>query len=183
MIERYVQGDALNATEELLLVPVPSSATEVTGGFARQVFDLLPEVEERFVAVGGLHLCQTIEIGPGNVGNEWPKPYTVVLAGMHRREMNGWSDTPHLLGGILATIHERRQGERLAVAGTPGTGFSGLLGQADEFEILGALNTTRVPVVVYRQDYVGDRAGVLHADPHLDEFASVEKPSTVFIAG
>jgi hypothetical protein len=151
----YKFGDALDATEELLLVPVARRAINATDGFARQVFEALPETQRILKQVNGLYLGQTLEIGKGFAHN-WTKPYTAVLAAMHRRDEMGWEDAPYILTGVLAHIHERHEGKRLAVAGTPGAGYSGLLGDAKSFDIMRSLIQTKVPIVVYRHREIDD---------------------------
>jgi len=157
---------------------VARKATDATDGFARQVFEALPQTKELLKSVKGLHLGQTLEIAPDRFP-DWLKPYTILLAAMHRRDEKGWEDAPYILSGVLAQIHERYEQKTLAVAGTPGAGFSGLLGNAVDYDIMTALNGTKVPITIYRYEKNDDPEPLALETPLPSDHVFVQVPATV----
>lgn len=173
MIERYVQDDALNAREPLLLVPLPIFEIEFNEGFAGQVMRQFPEAVDVLKGRGGM-TPGDFEIVPGIIHDKEEntltrKPYSLVLAGIHARTERGWKNTPQALTLVLQRLVLSGQGLQIATAGIPGTGFSGLRGGADIEAIKQALDDNKNMLVsVYQDGYSGDRAEVLYADPVLD---------------
>lgn len=180
MIERYVQDDALNAQEPLLLVPLPIFQIKFDEGFAGQITRRFPLMQEALKKRDGITLGD-FEIVPGVMHNTADntitrKPYDLVLAGIHERNQRGWQNAPQALANVLQGLVLRGKELQIATAGIPGTGFSGLRGDADIEAIKQALEDNNyINVSVYQDSYAGDRAEVLYADPALDASSELER--------
>lgn len=170
MIIKYENKNAFNAGENLLLVPVPVKATSDFQGFAGQVVDRFPIASLRLRNLRGLNPGQ-LEI-VGSLGGEyrWMAKYSLALCGIHYREAEGWRQTPELLGQALDSIvaaTELGGAATIATAGIPGTGFSGLRGNADPSRIKSVLESHPLAITVYQDDVAGDRARMLAETPPL----------------
>lgn len=172
MIERYVSDDALRAKEEILFVPVPVNATEIEDGFAGQVLRAYPLAESRLQTRGGLEEGRVLYVGTLAGDWRWLPLYTLAFAAIHHREPNGWEESPTILRGVLAGIAERFSDKRLAVAGIPGTGFSGIKSAVRPSTIEDVMEESAMRITVYQNGLSGDRAELLHADPQLDQSTS-----------
>jgi hypothetical protein len=178
MIERIKHDDALNATEELLLVPVPVGATVIEDGFAGQVLRAYPLAESRLQTRGGLGEGEALLVGTVAGDYRWHPLYSLVLTALHHRRPGGWDEAPKVLAGVLEGLHERFAKDRLAVAGTPGAGFSGLRnGAANQGEMLAVLETTEIAVTIYDRQESGDREGLAYADPLRSDSVAREVPN------
>ncbi len=169
MIERYKSEDAFSATEDFLLVPVPIDEVEITGGFAGEVFRRFSLASVRLHEKGGLSEAEVLIIGRLGREQRWIPAYSIALAGIHRQQSHGWNDTPARLEAALDTIAAKNTQSHLpntlATAGIPGTGFSGLRGDASPEEIKQTLEAHSLLVTVYQNDVAGDRAALLEATP------------------
>lgn len=135
MIEHYVNDDALNALEDILLVPMPIGETDVPGGFAGEILRRFPIASIRLSEHGGLQPAEVRMVGSLGREQPWLPAYSLALTGLHRQQRQGWARTPEYLQESLDTIQKYRTPGRsgtpkLATAGIPGTGLSGLRGNA-----------------------------------------------------
>lgn len=173
MIDRYKNDDAFRATEELLLVPVPIKETDDLGGFAGQVMERFGLAEAKLRMRGGLDTSEILIIGHlGQEKRTWLPAYSLALCGIHHREADGWTRSPEYLKESLDRIKvatELGVRARVATAGIPGTGFSGLRGNASPEAIREVLGVHELGFTVYQDGLSGDRAKLLHADPSLDD--------------
>jgi hypothetical protein len=161
-------GDALDAEEEFLLVPAPVGATQgFNEGFLGQVVKAFPAVAERIREKGGVRCGELYLVGhSGQRVGGWLPAYTLALAGIHYREPNGWNESPDMLRAVMDKIQSEapRNSVKLATAGIPGTGNSGLRGNASN-GVQEVLMRHSLPVVVYRQGFEGQGARMLEAVP------------------
>lgn len=170
MIDGYRQDDALNAVEDVLLVPAPIRESRFSEGFIGHVVRTFPIADVRLKSRGGVNAGDILFVGHlGEERRAWIPPYTLAFAGIHyRNEQNGWQHSPELLAqslGRIAEVSYWQQDTKVATAGIPGTGWSGLSGSADIDAIRQTLEDTPMKVYVYQDSYSGDRAEVLEADP------------------
>ncbi len=168
MIIKEQPGNTLNSTEEFVLVPISSDTHDPTSGFYRTALDRFPlakiRLGKRFLSEGPLE--------PGEVfivefaGLQTPS-YALAFAGIHRVGEYGWRDAPENLAAALENIPARRLGRtsRIATAGIPGTGFSGLKGGADPTAIRAALDESSRHIVIYHDDLSGDREPRIVREP------------------
>lgn len=177
MIIDEVKGDALEAKEPLLLVPTPIGETEFYDGFIGQVVRRFPQVQDKINARGGLGVSETMLVGPLSGDKLELAEYTLVFAAFHRRREGGWNNSPALLANVLTRLHEEYPISKLATAGIPGEGYSGLLGHVDSWSVGTVLQMSEQEVVIYRrEDRAGDREGRIEGNPDLsDKFGLVEK--------
>lgn len=167
MIERYVNADVFTSKEEYLLVPAPIGETEFNEGFIGQVIARHPFVAYKLRNRGGVAegevviLKHDIDV----------LPYKLAIAGIHKRQQEGWKDTPELLQNALKPLEDFVTYAHVASAGIPGTGFSGLRGNADSEAIKGVMDSSSLRFHVYQNGLSGDRAEVLSADPDLEDHA------------
>lgn len=170
MITKYVNGNALNATERVLFVPVPIEDTTITGGFAKDVFDRFPLVKTKFLEQNGFDEAQVIMVGELGGQNRWAaSPYSIALAGIHRVQPGGWNLSHEFVTGALDEITriEHTGTLTVATAGIPGTGLSGLKGNAHTELIRKSMQQHDLSITVYRDNLAGDRAAVLAVQPDL----------------
>lgn len=161
MIERYVNADVFTSEEEYLLVPAPIGETEFEEGFIGQVIARHPFVEHKLRNRGGVKEGEVVILNHAiDV-----LPYNIAVAGIHRRQQEGWKDAPELLQHALKPLEEFSTYAHIATAGIPGTGFSGLRGGAEPEAIKDVLDLASLRFHVYQNGMSGDRAKVLEADP------------------
>ncbi len=163
MIERYKNDDAFNALEDVLLVPLPIGETNVPGGFGGEVLRRFKIAQIRFSQHSGLAPAEVLMVGHLGQEQPWIPAYSLALTGLHRQQSRGWEDTPAMLQEALDTISQTRrltQNPKLATAGIPGTGFSGLRGNADPEAIKHVLDAHTTRITVYQDSFAGDRAKV-----------------------
>lgn len=173
MIERYRSDDALNALEDVLLVPLPIGETDVPGGFAGEVLRRFPIAQIRLSESRGLEPAQVLMVGSHGREEIWTPAYSLALTGLHRQQSQGWEETPEFLKESLASISQYtsygRRVKRLATAGIPGTGFSGLRGNASPEAIKQVLEDHKLLVTVYQDGFAGDRAEVIENPLQSDQ--------------
>ena len=179
MIERYVNDDALNAREDVLLVPMPIGETDVPGGFAGEILRRFPIASIRLSEHGGLQPAEVRMVGSLGREQPWFPAYSLALTGLHRQQRQGWARTPEYLQESLDTIRKYRTPGRsgaptLATAGIPGTGFSGLRGDASPEQIKRTLDEHGLLVIVYQDNLAGDRAVLDQADPLSSEVVEIQ---------
>ena len=174
MIEKYKNENAFSAVEDLLLVPTPIDEMTITSGFAGQVIKRFPLVDVKIRERGGLEASEILIVG--NLGSEqrWIPAYSLALCGIHRQQQNGWKDSPEYLQIGLDKLAKRFTGKKLATAGIPGTGYSGLRGDASPEEIKAVLDNHEMLVTVYQDSLSGDREELIYADPSLSEGAELK---------
>lgn len=179
MIERRIYNQsALDAREEMLLVPVAVGATDITEGFARQVLDVYPLAEERLKTRRGLNESEIMMVGTMGGDARWLPLYTLVFAAIHHRQEKGWQRAPEMLNDVLDNLYERvGTHSRLATAGIPGAGFSGIKGDASPEQVENALDQSPLRVFVYFDHYSGDREKLQYADPPLVDKAQLDTAS------
>lgn len=174
MIEKYKNENAFNASEDLLLVPIPIDEMIITSGFAGQVIKKFPNVEAKIRERGGLEASEILIIGDLGTEERWIPAYSLALCGIHRQQQNGWKDSPAYFQIGLDTLSKRFTGKKLATAGIPGTGYSGLRGDASPEEIKAVLDNHEMLVTVYQDSIAGDREKLTYANPSLSEGAELE---------
>jgi hypothetical protein len=169
MITQYKNEDAFNASEDLLLVPLPIHARAEFQGFAGQVMRRFPIAEIALRETEGLGEGETLVVGYEGGYARWAQPYSLALCGLHRRAQYGWQYTPQYLQMALDRLQASRDKRlTIATAGIPGTGYSGLLGGAEPSDIKAILEAHPVLVTVYQDNTAGDRAALLEVDSPLD---------------
>lgn len=177
MIERYKTDDALNATEKFLLVPTPIRQTREISGFAGQVMDKFSIVGEMLEEKEGLEAAEVLLIGTlGEKRDVWLPRYTLALCGTHHNDSEGWANTPEYLTTGLDYIETTSSLEadiKVATASIPGTGFSGIKGDASPDAILNALEAHNLKITMYQRGSSGDREEAVYADPTRYEKVSL----------
>lgn len=174
MIERYKSEDAFSALEDLLLVPVPINETNIPGGFAGQVIKKFPLVDIRLKERGGLEETEILIVGHLGREERWVPAYSLALCGIHRQQERGWESAAEYLKAGLDKLVDRTSSDRkLATAGIPGTGYSGLSGNASPEDIKNVLDQHSMRVTVYQDSFAGDREELTYADPPLDAKVSL----------
>lgn len=168
MIERRVNGDAFHATQDMLLVPIPGFATDFDEGFAGGVARRFPEATRAISESGGMALGGLMVYGALEDSPNWKQRYSLAFAAIHLREENGWRFAPALLDNILdRMVDEYGADKSLATAGVPGTGLSGLRGDATPVKMLSVLDKTDIPVTIYDYGLSGDREPLEFSEPSL----------------
>ncbi len=174
MISKELPGDALQATEEFVLVPVSTDTHTPTSGFYQSVLERHPIAALRL----GNHFSSEGPLAAGEIfivdfSGILVPAYSLAFAGIHRAGDRGWQDAPDSLEHALSSIPHYRMGRaaRIATAGIPGTGFSGLKGGADPEAIRAVLEKSKRSIVVYHNDFSGDREPLVKREPqpHLAE--------------
>lgn len=174
MIEKYKNEDAFNAIEDLLLVPTPIDETNISSGFAGQVIKRYPLVDVRLKERGGLGESEILIVRYLGREERWVPAYSLALCGIHRQQERGWESAAEYLEAGLDKLIDRTSPERkLATAGIPGTGYSGLRGNASPDAIKAALERHPMKVTVYQDSLAGDREELTYADPSLDARVSI----------
>lgn len=176
MIEREVYEDALNATEEFLLVPVPVGSTKIEDGFAKQVLSTYPFAAMRFKNRAGMDEGETLMVGTMAGEKKWLPLYTIVFAAIHHHAKEGWKRSPELLNKSLDNVYERFGNARLATAGIPGNGLSGIKGDAPIIQIENVLDQSPLRVFVYKRGYSGDREKLSYVEPPLESQVGLDLP-------
>ena len=174
MIERYVNDDALNAHEQMLLVPTPIGETTFEERFIGQVIHRFPDAAERIDSYGGLNAGDIVVMGALSGEANWVPTYSLVFAGIHRRREAGWNNAPALLSGVLDKLYIKYNGNKLATAGIPGSGYSGLRGNALPASMEEVLRVSPLDIVVYNRGLSGDRVKLREADPQLDTYLRLQ---------
>ena len=160
MIVAEKNANVFEASEELLFVPISvGDYHKPTSGFAMAVEEAFPTaaiwLQDRLLynplRLGEVH---TFEGGRG-----WLPAYALMFAGVHAPGERGWEEAPAAVEIALYQAPAKRLGRtaRIAVAGIPGTGFSGIKGNADPDAIRAALIRSDRDVVVYHHNTSGDR--------------------------
>ena len=160
MIVSEKPGNALEATEELLFVPVSTGPYhEPTSGLALQVEHTYPQaadwlrkqLNDKELEAGAIKIYEFEERDIA--------AYALVFAGIHSPRKEGWKGTHEHIAKALKKMPERRIGRaaRIAMAGIPGTGFSGLKGNADINAIRNTLERSNREIYVYHRNLAGDR--------------------------
>lgn len=160
MIVAERNANVFEASEELLFVPISvGDDHKPTSGFAMAVEECFPTaatwLQDRLqynpLRFGEVH---TFEGGGG-----WLPAYALMFAGIHAPGERGWEEAPAAVEIALYQAPARRLGHtaRIAVAGIPGTGFSGIKGNADPDAIRASLMRSEREVVVYHHNSAGDR--------------------------
>jgi hypothetical protein len=180
MIERTVEGDALDAREDMLLVPMPINDATVHEGFARQVLNRYPITQRLVDAKQGLSAGEFMMVGTKAGDPSWRPSYTLVLAALHRREVYGWQLADTFLSDIMHRIHQIYAPNRMATAGIPGSGYSGLPGDAHPERMRGVLEDSPLMISIYQRGPSGDRAKLLEADPPNQDRVEAPLPKTPF---
>jgi hypothetical protein len=175
MIERRINGNAFYACEDMLLVPVPGFATDFEDGFVGEVAQIFPESTRAISAGGGLALGGLMVYGALEGTPNWQQPYSLTFAAIHLREENGWQFAPALLENVLERLTDEYGTEKtLATAGVPGTGLSGLRGDATPVKILSVLDNCDLAVTIYDRGPAGDREPLEYPEPTLQTGATKE---------
>lgn len=168
MIERRINGDAFHATEDMLLVPIPGYATAFNEGFVGEVARRFPEATRAITESGGMALGGFMVYGALEDSPNWQQPYSLTFAAVHLREENGWQFAPTLLENTLDMLADVYGTERtLATAGVPGTGLSGLRGDATPVKILSVLDDADLAITIYDRTPSGDREPLEYPEPTL----------------
>jgi hypothetical protein len=84
-------------------------------------------------------------------------------------EQDGWQHSPTNLEIALYNMPPYRLGRaaRIATAGIPGTGFSGLKGNVNVQEMYDAIERSTRSVVIYHRNLAGDRGPLTFRAPTL----------------
>jgi hypothetical protein len=161
MIKREVDDSPFNATEDYLLVPVPAGTQELpTGGFAAQVLERFPVGRRTFERRLGRSALDAGEVWTAHSVMKSQASYFLAFAAIHLPEARGWKDAPQYLEQALADLPRRNsfvydlhnRPISVATAGIPGTGYSGLRGDADPEAMRAALEATEREIHIYRRE-------------------------------
>lgn len=164
MIRKYATKNAFEATEDMLLVPMPAGRVLELEGFAGQVMSRFPFARYRLEERNGLRVGEAFLVGPDSGHGQYVSPYNLAFCGIHQRVKDGWQRAPmHLTNALdtLANATDKGYRATVATAGIPGTGFSGLRGDANPDEIRLALEAHALDITVYQDSLSGDRAALL----------------------
>lgn len=168
MIVSEKPGNALEATEELLLIPVS------TGPYHEPTSGLALQVEHKYPQAGAWLRKQLngkeLEAGAIKIYEFEERDiaaYALVFAGIHTPGKDGWRGAHEHVAKALKQMPERRIGRaaRIATAGIPGTGFSGLKGNADINAIRSTLERSSREIFVYHRSFAGDREPIEPSAP------------------
>lgn len=160
MIVAEKNANIFEASEELLFVPISAGDYhKPTSGFAKTVEDRFPTAAIWLQDKLQHHPMRLGEVHTFEGGCEWLPAYALMFAGVHAPGERGWEEAPAAVEIALYQAPAQRLGRlaRIAVAGIPGTGFSGIKGNADPEAIRAALIHSDRDVVVYHHNTSGDR--------------------------
>lgn len=180
MIVAEKKGDVFGAEEELLLVPLSSGPYRIPGSsFAQEVATRFPLAEAWLKNQLDFQALQPGGVRIYSEPSFWAPAYTLAYAGLHQPGDRGWEESPACLEIALYQMPERRLGRtaRIAVAGIPGTGFSGLKGGADPQAIRHALEASSREIVIYHRASSGDREPLHDREqpPSVPEFVPLPR--------
>lgn len=163
-----------NATERYLFVPVPAETDRLpTDGFVGDVMRRLP-----FASVALSQIMREGGFGFGEVrvaenpSRLWSLPYKIAFAAIHLERSQGWQEAPLGVLEALDALPKLPDGERtVATAGIPGTGLSGLRGDANVKAIRAVLEAHPLEVTVYVRHEDGEREPRVRVEPLDSESA------------
>lgn len=160
--------DAFQAVEELLLVPISTGDYHPpTSGFALSVENRFPTAHLWLKDTLREHPMRAGEVRTFEGNRQWLPAYALMFAGIHEPGQRGWEETPAMLEIALYAAPQQRLGRvaRIAVAGNPGNGLSGLKGNANPADIRAVLEKNNREIVIYNREPAGDREALHRHNP------------------
>lgn len=174
MIIEYKDGDALEATEKCILVPVAIDSPYIpSSGFVKSAMERFPDVRSRIYQRLPFNQFRpgemiSVRLNSGAVAE------LVALVGLHRHMARGWKRAPENLRTSLHQIAEQFGNIAIATASIPGTGFSGVKGGAESEKIRAVLEETDHSITVYQRRDAFDREPRTQTEPLKSEATSLK---------
>lgn len=184
MIIREVDESPFSAKEDYLLVPYPVGTTELPTGnsFAAQVLDRFPVGRsqlERALGNGALSLGQVVK-ARSLEHDPFNSNYILAFAAIHLQQPEGWKVAPSALSLALEDLQSRGgyspEPPSVATAGIPGTGYSGIRGDADPWAMREALERSDRLITIYRRSEIFDNEPRVVVRPIDSDAVEIEIP-------